>query len=87
VRNEAFNGMGLIEYCAGMSRGQFLPSGKIATIRFRAKATARATTIEFLHRPNGGSPNTSIQYYGKEFYSPSAARGVRKVLLPIWARE
>ncbi len=87
VRNEAFNESGLIEYRNGLTRALPLPTGRLATIRFRAKAPSPGTTVEFIRYARGGYPNTAVVLNGLDVLDLGAAASVPRLRFPVLPGE
>lgn len=84
VRNEAMNATGTIEYRVGLQRPRGLPSGRIATIRFRALKPAVDTTVKFIVRKEGEKRTTNVTLNGNDILDLNAPGSVRAVRFPIY---
>ncbi len=84
IRNEALNGLGVIDYRVGQSGMKTLPSGKLATIRFRAIAPAPRTTVELVRREKGEKPNTRLSMHGEDYLDLSPPRSRPTLTFPVY---
>lgn len=64
--NEARNSMGLLRYSVAMTEGDSLPTGRFATVWFRALAPTNEAKVQFLRSRPGELNLTSIRYFGFE---------------------
>jgi hypothetical protein len=76
-RNVAYNGRGEIQYDAGFkSRTRVPPSGKIATIKFRAKQPVATTAVAFAVDEERPERETSISFLGFNLIGTPGRRGL-----------
>jgi hypothetical protein len=84
IRNEALNGLGVIDYRLGQSGMRTLPSGRLATIRFRAIAPSPRTTVELVRREKGEKPNTRLSMHGEDYLDLSPPQSRPSLTFPVY---
>lgn len=86
VENSVLNGLGLITYAMASTQRRALPErGYIARIRFRPKALAASTPIEFTFEPDDDPFRTQVSFLGGDVLGEpdQAGDGVEDVAIRI----
>jgi len=84
IRNEAYNATGVIDYRMGLQRPDALPSGRLATIRFRALQPSAGTTVKLVITPAGEKRTTSVSLHGEELLDLTAADSKAEIRFRIY---